>query len=95
MESTYTDYYLKFASKEEYESAMPEELKSPAGQNHAVDVIGIIYHDGTYDENGETISPPTPIDGYHVNLRMVNAPLPESLVAYTIEAPSTPKRVWA
>ena len=32
-----------------------------------IDVIGTIYTAGTYDEEGNVITPPEPIPGYHVN----------------------------
>ena len=41
--------------------------------NHkwAVDDIGVIYNDdGVYDpDTGEVITPPTPMDGWHVNFK--------------------------
>ena len=34
---------------------------------HAIDEIGIIYEGGTYDAEGEVITPPTALPGWHVN----------------------------
>jgi len=33
----------------------------------AIDEIGIIYEGGTYDAEGEVITPPTALSGWHVN----------------------------
>jgi hypothetical protein len=35
---------------------------------HAIDEIGIIYEGGTYDAEGEVITPPTARFGWHVNI---------------------------
>ena len=34
---------------------------------HSLDEIGIIYEGGTYDAEGEVITPPTALPGWHVN----------------------------
>ena len=34
---------------------------------HAIDEIGTIYEGGTYDAEGEVITPPTALPGWHVN----------------------------
>jgi hypothetical protein len=34
---------------------------------HAIDEIGIIYEGGTYDAEGEVITPPVALSGWHVN----------------------------
>lgn len=95
MESTINDYYLKFSDEADFQENMPENMKSPAGDNFATDIIGVIYRDATYDEEGEMLTPPIATEGFHVNLRMVNAVLPAALEPYSIEAPTNPKRVWA
>jgi hypothetical protein len=33
---------------------------------HSLDPIGTIYEGGIYDAQGNVITPPTPISGYHV-----------------------------
>lgn len=35
--------------------------------DYAIDEVGVIYHGGTYDEQGEVIEPPVAIPGWHVN----------------------------
>jgi hypothetical protein len=61
--------------------------------DYACDVVGVIYNDdGVYNqETGEVITPPTPIDGWHVNYRSVE---PFDWSGFVIN-PSTPYRVFA
>ena len=55
-----------------------------------LDIIGTIYTPGTYDAEGNVITEPTPIPGWHVN-----SPQPiEGWDAYKVE-PATPLRVYA
>ena len=55
-----------------------------------LDIIGTIYTPGTYDAEGNVITEPTPIPGWHVN-----SPQPiEGWDAYKVE-PATPMRVFA
>ena len=35
---------------------------------HAIDEIGLLYEGGTYDANGEVITPPVALPGWHVNV---------------------------
>lgn len=35
--------------------------------DYSIDEVGVIYHDGTYDEQGEVIEPPVATPGWHVN----------------------------
>ena len=56
----------------------------------AIDDVGIIYNnDGVYD--GEVITPPTQMEGWHVN---IIGELPPELNEYLV-TPSNPYRVFA
>lgn len=56
----------------------------------AIDDVGIIYNnDGVYD--GEVITPPTQMEGWHVN---IIGELPQELNEYLV-TPSNPYRVFA
>ena len=59
----------------------------------AIDDVGIIYNnDGVYnEETGEVITPPTQMEGWHVN---IIGELPPELNEYLV-TPSTPYRVFA
>ena len=70
------------------------------GQIGDIDIIGDIWNDdGVYSEpdpeNGEItlITPPTKMEGYHVNIILEGA-LPEALQEFVV-TPSSPYRVFA
>lgn len=81
----WTDYYLKFASENDYNQYMPENLKATASESHATDVIGVLTRMDTFEE----------LDGFHVNLRLRNSPLPVALGDFDVGTPEHPKRVFA
>lgn len=56
-----------------------------------IDVIGTIYEGGTYDEEGNVITPPVATEGYHVNALEI----PEDLQEYVIARPDKPHRIFA
>ena len=58
---------------------------------HAIDEIGVIYEGGTYDAEGEVITPPTALDGWHVNYV---GNLPDGWDEFAVY-PANPVRVWA
>lgn len=63
-----------------------------ASHNHALDVIGEIQRGGEWDpETGEAITPPTVLDGWHVNFI---GELPDGWEEFVVE-PENPVRVWA
>jgi hypothetical protein len=62
-----------------------------ASHTHAIDEIGIIYEGGTYDAEGEVITPPTALDGWHVNYQ---GELPDGWDEFAVY-PANPVRVWA
>jgi hypothetical protein len=62
-----------------------------ASHNRALDVIGQISRGGEWDEEGNVITAPTVLDGWHVNYA---GELPEGWEEYRVE-PQNPMRVWA
>jgi len=60
-----------------------------------IDIVGDIWNDdGVYDEEtGETITPPTKKDGYHINI-ILQGNLPEELQEFVV-SPQHPYRVFA
>lgn len=58
---------------------------------HALDVIGTISRGGEWAEEGTVITPPTVLDGWHVNYV---GSLPEGWEKYVVE-PQQPVRVFA
>jgi hypothetical protein len=62
-----------------------------ASHNHALDVIGTISRGGEWDEDGNEITPPKVIEGWHVNYR---GEVPGEWLQYAVW-PEAPARVWA
>jgi hypothetical protein len=63
-----------------------------ASHHHALDIVATISKGGEWDlETGEVITPPTVIDGWHVNYL---GPLPDGWEQYAVW-PENPVRVWA
>lgn len=50
--------------------------------------LGTLHEPGTYDENGEELTPPTPLEGWHADIVTDN--LPEVLEQYIVH-PENPK----
>lgn len=61
-----------------------------ASHHHALDVIGIITRGGEWDDEGNEITPPTVLDGWHVNYQ---GSLPEGWEQYVV-TPENPVRVF-
>lgn len=106
-----TDYFLRFNSKEEalqVFSTIPEHTMeldnsitiTQQTENFAIDEVGEVYkNDAVYDkETMELIQPPTKINGYHYNYRLVygnkpEPPLPVELEPYLVN-PKKPQRTF-
>jgi hypothetical protein len=61
-----------------------------ASHNHALDVIGEIQRGGEWDEKGNVITPPTTLDGWHVNY---SGELPEGWEEFVV-TPENPVRIF-
>lgn len=62
-----------------------------ASHTHSLDVIGTISRGGEWDEDGNVITPPTVLDGWHLNFV---GNLPEGWEEFAVY-PANPVRVWA
>jgi hypothetical protein len=58
---------------------------------HALDVVGTITRGGEWDEDGNVITPPETLDGFHINYQ---GELPDGWEQYVVR-PQAPVRVWA
>ena len=68
------------------------ELLQAYTAERAIDVIGTLYDDdGVYNEEGEEVSAPTAMAGFHVNYL---GDLPEGWDVYEV-TPEQPKRIFA
>jgi hypothetical protein len=64
-----------------------------ASHTHAIDEVGTIYKGGSYDpETGEVLTPPTVLDGWHVNYAAADTP--QSWDQYLVVV-NTASRVFA
>lgn len=101
----YTTRYLKFADEQTATAQLVAafgvaEDGGPivSGTHFYVDVVGVLDNqDGTYDAEGNTPTPPTLIEGWHVNLAWpAGEQTPEPLMDYELPAaPTNPRRVFA
>lgn len=85
-----TDLYLKFPDEASATSLLYAD-EQPNYRN--IDVLGTLYEGGQWDEEGNEIIAPTPIEGWHVNIRLVDGEDVEPLLPYAV-TPATPIRVW-
>jgi hypothetical protein len=89
-----TDYLYKFPDEQTAQTALADYYDSEAGwktsgTGFALDPVGVLAEtDMTDPENPVS----TPIDGWHVNLRVTDA-RPNPAKAYKI-TPSQQRRVW-
>mgnify|MGYP003133065136 CR=1 FL=1 len=81
-------FYVTVTDEEGVES----EVLQAYTADHAIDVIGTLYNDdGVYDEEGEEVTAPTPMEGWHVNYL---GDLPDGWGAYEV-TPEQPKQIFA
>lgn len=91
------DIYLKFPSEEVAKATLEAAPKEP--HKVAIDVIGLIYkatgNTVVSETDGEETPEMQPLDGYHVNVRIIEGELPEVFSEFVIDQPQNPVRVWA
>ena len=101
------DLYLKFESEAqateylytqvpvEWDDSDPTEpiAFEPRPNFANIDTIGIIYEGGEWDEEGNVITEPVALDGWHCNVRLVDGEDGSALEPFKVE-PEHPRRVW-
>ena len=102
-----TDLYLKFADEAEAKSTLyriegaveadPENgIDGVEGYEVAnfanIDTIGTIYEGGEYGADGEVITEPVALEGWHVNVRVIGEDA-TALEPFAV-VPTSPRRVW-
>lgn len=83
--------FLRFPDEATFLSLAPTDEEGNLAVPN-VDVIGLIYEGGEYDEDGEVVTPPTAIPGWHVNML---GEVPEAWQLYVIPEPENPHRIFA
>jgi hypothetical protein len=72
-----------------------------ATHDYAIDVVGVIYKptgNMLVDDEGNEYPETAPLDGWHVNIRLIGDKMREAVEALDAEygvVPKTPSRVWA
>ena len=97
---TIMTHYLKFESEEQMSIALSdyyddEDNFLSGNHEYTFDIVGLIYRateETETDEEGNEYPVMEAIEGWHVNYL---GDLPEALVSYELEEPSTPARVFA
>jgi len=99
-----TDLYLKFADEAEAKSILYTQVPTEWDEegepiawysqpNYAnIDTIGIIYEGGEYGADGEVITEPVALEGWHVNVRVIGEDA-TALEPFAV-VPTSPRRVW-
>ena len=62
-----------------------------ASHTHALDIVGTITRGGEWNDEGNVITPPEVLDGWHINYR---GEVPDGWEQYAVW-PENPARVWA
>lgn len=91
-----TTTYLRFPDEPTAKTALACYVDTDgnwitASHEHALDPVGAIYTPGTVDAQGNQLTAPVAVPGWHVNLI---GELPPEAVQYAVE-PVTPMRVFA
>jgi hypothetical protein len=100
-----TDLYLKFTDEPQANSVLYTEVPTawddegeptewePKPNYANIDTIGVIYEGGEWDDEGNVITEPAALSGWHVNVRLVNGENIEALEPFAVQ-PKTLLRVW-
>jgi hypothetical protein len=100
----YTDLYLKFTSESQANEYLYTQVPTEWDEdgepiawysqpNFAnIDVIGVITEGGEWDEDGNVITEPVALEGWHVNVRLVGED-GSALEPFMVE-PEHPRRIW-
>ncbi|MGO4326724.1 hypothetical protein [Cupriavidus sp. M-11] len=105
------DYYLRGPDRDTTRAALlaagltieiedeDDEPRRVPAEGVNLSTIGRIYEGGEWDAEGNVVTPPTALPGWHVNLRL-ERPLTvgeqAALAGFVVTpVPGTPYRVWA
>ena len=87
------DYYLAFPDEAAANKVLYGAEDKPNYTN--IDAIGVIYKptDATTQQDGESVPVMAPIQGWHVNVRLLAGENDKALEPFAV-TPATPMRVW-
>jgi hypothetical protein len=104
--NTMQDLYLKFPDQSTADTLLYVQIPTafdtdgdptewePRQVYQNTDVIGIIYEHGEWDAEGDQITPPIALEGWHVNIRLMEHEDGTALLPYAV-TPTHPRRTWA
>lgn len=76
------------------EPPLPAPTPEFVARYQNIDVLGVIYNnDAVLDADGNVLTPATPLDGWHVNVRLVDGEDAAVLEPFAV-VPTQPRRVW-
>ena len=85
--------YTQVPTKWDEEDGMVNPIEFESRPNYAnIDVIGTIFEGGEWDAEGDVITEPVALEGWHVNVRVIDED-PTPLEPFAV-IPTTPRRVW-
>ena len=94
-EAQATEYlYTQVPTKWDEEDGMVNPIEFESRPNYAnIDTIGTIFEGGEWDAEGNVITEPAALSGWHVNVRVVAGEDAEPLQQFSV-VPQSPRRVW-
>jgi hypothetical protein len=93
----YTEVVTEWSQPESLDEE-PIPVKTEQRPNYRnIDVLGALYKDdAVIDEEGNVVTPPTQVDGWHVNVRAVSDEDNAALEPFRVDPePMVWRRVWA
>ena len=96
-----TDLYLKFDTEDQAQSLLYTQHEATETQEAYsvpkylnIDTLGTIYNnDAVIAEDGTVTTPATAIDGWHVNVRLMDCEGGAELEPFSV-VPENPRRIW-
>lgn len=83
--------FLRFPDEQAFTDVTAAHRDEDGSLTINLDVIGLIFEGGEYGDEGEVITPPVAIEGYHVNALEI----PDDWHGYVIDRPGNPYRIFA
>jgi hypothetical protein len=97
-----TDFYIRLPSEADMPTALAAFYRQVSTtHDYAIDLVGVIYEptgETLTDAEGNEYPATAPLDGWHLNIRLLNDTMREETEALDAQygvTPNSPSRVWA